>query len=726
MRHEIGRALVCGVAILLGAATPERPPAARVAEVTDNYFGKLVIDPYRWMETPSAELDDWARAQDAYTRAVLAQIPAREALRRHMDELTGQMSVVTIVVRAGHRVFFKRQDAGEDQGKLIVRDQDSGTERVLLDPNKLSQDSHHLSIDQFRPSQDGRYVAVGVSLAGSEEDILRVVDAETGQVLPDSIDRARFAHPSWLPDGRSFFYNRLRVTGPHEAASERFTNNRVFLHHLGNDPAQDLPVFGAAVGDLTTIGPNDFVRVVSLTGTRYALGIQSDGVSPEVGLYLGTLPDKVDTGLKWQKIADRSDGIVAASASRDTLYLRSEQNAPRYKIISVALNTPDVKTAKQVVPAGDAVITNMVAAADGLYVAGRHGAVSFLERIGDDGKPLEIKLPRAGAIAEGGSGDIAGDPRVPGVLVGVSTWVAPAAWFSTTGGDTPEVTDLGITPHADAPAGYVITETSVAARDKTMVPLTIIEKKGTPHDRKQFVLLEGYGAYGISEEPFARFVPVVRGWVDAGGVLAIVHARGGGDLGEDWHQAGRKATKQNTIHDFIDCGNAMVKLGYAANGAIAGMGTSAGGITIGGAITQSAGLFRAALIRVGVTDTLRFETTEGGPGNISEFGTVADRSEFWPLLAMDAYQHVKPGVTFPAVMLTAGAHDHRVPLWQSAKMAARLQAVGNNKGPILLRVDYEGGHGTIGAGQKQANAEWADGFAFLLWQLGAKDYQPGK
>jgi prolyl oligopeptidase len=726
MRHGTRRFVLGGMAILLGAAAPARPPMARVDEVTDNYFGKLVVDPYRWMEAPSAELDDWARAQDGYTRAVLAQIPARDALRKHIDELAGQLSVVTIVVRAGHRVFFKRQGPGEDLGKLVVRDQDRGAERVLLDPNRSTQDDNHISIDQFQPSQDGRYVAVGISQGGSEEDILRVVDADTGQILPDHIDRARFASPSWLPDGRSFFYNRLRVTGPHESPSDRFTNNRVFIHHLGNDPAQDLPVFGAAVGELKTIAPTDFVQVAALTGTRYALGIQSDGVSPEVSLYLSTLPDKGETGFNWQKIADRSDGIVDYSANRDTLYLRSEQNAPRYKVISIALDAPDLKTAKEVVPAGDAVMTNIAAAADGLYVAGRRGAVSFLERIGDDGKPLEIKLPRSGSIAEGGSGDLVADPRVPGVLVGVSTWVTPAAWFVTGGGDTPDVSDLGITPHADAPNDYLITETAIAARDKTMVPLTIVEKKGTPHDHKQMVLMEGYGAYGISEEPFARFVPVVRGWVDAGGVLAIAHVRGGGDLGEDWHQAGRKATKQNTIHDYIDSANAMVKLGYATTGAIAGMGTSAGGITIGGAITQSAALFRAALIRVGASDTLRFENTEGGPANIAEFGTVKNKAEFWPLLAMDAYQHVKPGVTFPAVMLTAGAHDHRVPLWQSAKMAARLQAMEKTKGPELLRVDYEGGHGTIGTGQKQADAEWADGFAFLLWQLGAKDYQPAK
>jgi prolyl oligopeptidase len=170
----------------------------------------------------------------------------------------------------------------------------------------------------------------------------------------------------------------------------------------------------------------------------------------------------------------------------------------------------------------------------------------------------------------------------------------------------------------------------------------------------------------------------------------------------------------------------MTKLGYASPATLAGTGTSAGGITIGGAITQAPAQFRAALIRVGVTDALRMENSEGGPANVGEFGTVQKQADFNALLNMDAFQHVKAGVNYPAVLLTAGAEDHRVPLWMSAKMTARLQAAGKSKGPILLRVDYEGGHGSIGAGQAQANAELADDFSFLLWQLGVSGFQPGK
>ena len=339
-----------------------------------------------------------------------------------------------------------------------------------------------------------------------------------------------------------------------------------------------------------------------------------------------------------------------------------------------------------------------------------------------------MKLPVQGSIAppDEGPGSLTADPRAGGAIVGIGTWVTPTEYFSIDRDAPGAVKSLGLAPPQPAPADYLITETTAPAKDgRTRLPLSIIERKGTPRDHKQPVLVEGYGAYGISEEPRPGFVPVVRGWVDAGGVMAIAHVRGGGELGEDWHQAGRKVTKQNSIHDFIDCAWYMTSLGYASDDTLAGTGTSAGGITVGGAITQIPSLFRAALIRAGSTDPLREEFTENGPANIPEFGTVKIQADFIALLAMDAYQRVRPGIPYPAVLLTGGAQDHRVPLWEAAKMAARLQADGGRaKGPTMLRVDYEGGHGSIGAGQAQANAEWADGFAFLLWQMGVPQYQP--
>jgi prolyl oligopeptidase len=289
------RAILAGAIVVLAGASPERPPAAGVDRDVDVYFGKPVPDPYRWMETPSAELDTWAAAQNAYARAALAAIPGRDALRRHMDDIAGKMTVVTQVIPVGHRIFFRRKAAGDDLAMLMTRDTDTGQERLLLDPNRMTENGHHVSIDQFQPSQDGHYVAVGLSAGGSEEDVLSVLDADTGTRLPDRIDRARFASPSWLPDGRSFFYNRLRVFGPHQAPSARFSLQNVYIHHLGGDPAMDVPVFGAGIGSVKTILSDDFVAVAAVIGTRYALGVQSDGVLPELSLYIAKIPsDETD------------------------------------------------------------------------------------------------------------------------------------------------------------------------------------------------------------------------------------------------------------------------------------------------------------------------------------------------------------------------------------------------------------------------------------------------
>jgi prolyl oligopeptidase len=725
-------ALLGGAIVLAAAAAPERPPAARVDHDTDSYFGKTVPDPYRWMETPSPAFEDWVRAQDAYTRAVLAEIPGREKLRRHMDDIAGHMTIVTAVTPVGHRVFFRRQDPGDDLAKLVMRDTDTGRDQVLLDPNRVVLGGHHISIDQFQPSQDGHYVAVGIAPGGSEEDVLTILDADTGHRLPDSIDRARFASVSWLPDGRSFFYNRLRQPGPHDAPADRFTGQKVFIHRLGTDPSQDTAIFGAGVNGITTIKPTDFVAVAAMIGTRTVLGIQNDGVSPELTLYVAHLPDQAGPAAAWawHQIATPADGIVDVAAGRDMLYFRSHQGAPRYTVMAVPLDKPDLADAKTVLPQQDGVLTNIAVSSDALYAAVRNGAASSILRVGADGKPVTVTLPVQGAIAEPseGPGALTADPRAPGAIVGIGSWVTPTEYFAIDRTAPGAVVSLGLAPHQAAPDDYVITETTAPAKDgRTRLPLSIIERRFTPRDHKQPVLVEGYGAYGLSDEPRPGFVPVVRAWVDAGGVMAIAHVRGGGELGEDWHQAGRKVTKQNTIHDFIDCAWYMTNLGYASDDTLAGVGTSAGGITVGGAITQIPSLFRAALIRSGSTNPLREEFTEGGPANIPEFGTVKIQADFNALLAMDAYQHVKPGIPYPAVMLTGGAQDHRVPLWEAAKMAAKLQADGSRaKGPTLLRVDAEGGHGSIGAGQAQTDAEWADGFAFLLWQLGAPAYQPAR
>ena len=254
-----------------------------------------------------------------------------------------------------------------------------------------------------------------------------------------------------------------------------------------------------------------------------------------------------------------------------------------------------------------------------------------------------------------------------------------------------------------------------------MIPLSILTKKGLILDGRRPLLIDGYGSYGLSMDP--EFLPTMIPWLDRGGVFAEAHVRGGGELGEAWHEAGRLATKHTSITDFLDCARWLVTEHYTDRAHLAGEGTSAGGIVIAGAITEDPALFRAALIRVGATNATREEFSENGPSNIPEFGSVIDPAQLPALLAMDAYQHVRDHTAYPAVLLTGGADDPRVPVWEPAKMAARLQSATSSGRPILLRIEFDAGHG-VGSTLSQRDAETSDELAFLLWQFGNKNFQP--
>jgi prolyl oligopeptidase len=257
--------------------------------------------------------------------------------------------------------------------------------------------------------------------------------------------------------------------------------------------------------------------------------------------------------------------------------------------------------------------------------------------------------------------------------------------------------------------------------DGTMIPLSVVYRQGIKMDGSNPTLLSGYGAYGIPQEPW--YVPRMLAFLERGGILATAHVRGGGEYGEEWYRAGYKGTKPNTWKDFIACAQYLIDNKYTSPGKLACTGGSAGGILVGRAITERPDLFGIAIPQVGALDMLRAETTPNGIPNIPEFGTVKTEEGFKALFEMSAYHHVKNGVKYPAVLLTAGMNDPRVEPWETAKMAARLQAATASGRPVLLRLDYEAGHG-IGTTKRQVEEETADIWTFVLWQAGVPDFQP--
>lgn len=719
MRKTIG--LVAAVVLgCTGMAVGQvKPPDTPVRDVTETYFKTKVTDPYRWLEkTSDPEVVAWMKAQNDYARGVLAKIPGRDQLAERIKGLDNAGSVVSGLQVWGGRYFYYRTDPGADNRQLYVRDSLEMAERMLVDPEKLTTaDGKHFSIDYFQPSLDGKYVAYGISQGGSEESVLRVMETATGKLLSDSIDRAEFASPTWLADG-SLLYTRAQKLGPDAPPTAKYQKLRCYRHVLGADPETEPQVFGFEGPAGVKVLDDDFSSVAYSPGApKYLLGLVVHGVKREVDLYVTRLDGELSTKTVWTKAVDAGDAVTGFDVHGDDLFLLSHKDASRFKVLRTSLEHPELAKAATVVPASDVVVVNVASAADGLYLQDLDGGIGKLRRLAYEGGKIEaVKLPFDGAIQS-----LYTNPTMAGAWLELTSWTKSPLWYALDAGAM-QLTDTKLVEPSPVDYSEIESEEVKAkSADGTMVPLSIVHMKGMKLDGSHPTWLEGYGAYGITLDP--AFRPTLLAFFEKGGVFAVAHVRGGGEYGEDWHVAGMGLTKQHTIDDMLAGAKYLIDQKYTSPAHMAGEGTSAGGITIGGAITQRPDLFGAALIRVGDSDALRSETMASGPANIPEFGTVKDANGFKGLLAMDAYQHVKAKTAYPAVLLTTGANDPRVAPWQAAKMTARLQAATTSGKPVILRVDYDAGHG-IGSTKSQNDELLADELAFLFWQLGVAEYQP--
>lgn len=709
-----------------------RPPVAPVRPVVDNYFGTKITDPYRWMEDQkNPELLGWMKAQADYTRGTLDSIPGRQAL---FEQMLALRAAVPARLSSVHRLpdeqyVYLKTGATENVAKLYVSRGWEESERLLVDPEKWTGASGQpTAISYVQPSWDGELVVVGLAAGGSENTVLHLFETRTGRELDAPIDRARYGGVSWLPDNRSFFYTRMRKPEPGEPVTELQQRKRVYRHVVGTPTDQDRPIFGTDVHPTVVVGPTLLPQVSTQPGSRYALAAVTTGVGGGSDFYVAPIETLAQPVIPWRKVCAARDGVTDAAMHRDALFLVTNRNAPRYQVLRTSLANPDLATATVVVPPGGAVLSGYAAgwsvlsvAQDGLYVQQLDGGLGRLWRVPFDPaeKPGYVPLPFAGTLSGVGA-----HPQVPGVTFGLTSWVKSVRPYAYDPSARRAVA-LDLVPPGpnDDLTDVEVHEVSVPAHDGTLVPLSIVHRRGLALDGSHPALLTGYGAYGIAQ--LSGSGPLLRAWVERGGVYAVAHVRGGGEYGEEWHRGGFQETKPNTWNDFIACAEYLIQRRYTAPRHLGGLGISAGGILIGRAITERPDLFAAAGIAVGLTDMLRYETTANGVPNIAEFGSVKTEAGFRNLLAMSAYHHVRDGVRYPAVLLATGINDPRVDPWLAAKMTARLQAATASGKPVLLRVDYAGGHGP-GVTQRQQLATFADGCAFLFWQLGHPDFQPAK
>lgn len=692
-------------------------PPARVEPVRDTYFGVTLEDPYRWLEEwQSDEARAWLDAQAAHSRALFAALPHRAALRDRIAALIDVTSELQQLRAAGERAFYLRRDPGQNQARLIVRDTATSEERVLLDPATIPN-AEFASIDWFVPSCDGRLVAYGLSHGGSEDSTLHVLDVASGADQGEAIRHVRFEFVSWLEDASGFVYHRYSDPAPDTPPAERRYDSRCYLHRLGADPAQDQLILGRGLNSHVEMTRIDRPFVIFSETSDWAVAIISHsalgggGRLSDCTLYVAPRAALADPATcPWAKVAAAADGVTNIALHGDTLYLLLHRDAPRYRVLAVDAARPDLATARVVVPESEVVIEQITISGDALFVHDSDGGLARLRQVPlAGGDPAPIALPFDGTIL-GWAATADG-----GLLLQLTSWTVPPQVYrydpatgtvSDTGWITAPGLDLGeIEAH----------EVLVTARDGVRVPLTIIHRRGLQRTGDSPTILTGYGSYGFSVTPFCD--PTLLAWYERGGIFAVAHLRGGGEYGRAWHEAGLKLNKERTITDFIDCAEYLIAQGYTRPERLAGEGGSAGGIPTGGALVRRPDLWAVMLMHVAMTNALRAEFGENGPINVPEFGTVTTEEGFASLQIADAYMRVADGVAYPAVYLTTGLNDPRVPVWQATKMAARLQAATTSGKPVLVRVEEQGGHGA-GVTTAQLVDEQADRFAFVLDQFG--------
>ena len=713
--NALGAWLLSAATVCCAAELPTQPVAA-IKEVSETLHGVVLKDPYRHLESVrSPESKAWYQAQGEYTRATLDKIAIRDGLERRITELTSAAgdAINSITRMPGDKIFYLKRPKGERQFKLAMRVGLQGAERILVDPEadaKRTGVPH--AINYFQPSWDGKYVAYGLSAGGSEDASLHIVEVASAKDLGETFPRVHEGMVGWLPDSRSLTFNQLKKPTPGESDTETFLDTRVMWHTVGDAPEKAQAVFGPTVTPKLGLARLDVASITFAPGSPWMIARTTDTTLPEGFLFVARVADMGKASIRWTKISGYEDKITEIALRGNDLFFMTHNKTPRKHILKLDLRKPQLTRATEVVPSPvNGVLEDFSVTRDAVIAAVRQGTDIVLRRY-TPGKPQgdAISMPFKGAAK------VSNDPAhaYADVLYSLSGWTQMPLTYLFNGKASVD-SGLRVNPVLPGLPEVEVLNVEVPSHDGTLVPMTLLHKKGLKRDGSNPTLLTAYAAYGFSET--AGFSASRMAWLEQGGVLALANVRGSGVHGDAWYRAGQKATKSNTWKDGIACAQFLIAHGFASPQTLAAMGTSAGGIFVGRSVTTAPQLFAAAIFDVGVMDAVRAEDSANGITNISEFGSAANPKEFPALLEMSTYHHIVDGTQYPAVLLVHGMNDPRVDVWHSGKAAARLQAASISKKPILLRLDMQAGHG-MGSTATQRNAMSADIYAFLLWQMG--------
>ncbi|MCB9555132.1 MAG: S9 family peptidase [Deltaproteobacteria bacterium] len=686
----------------LGAAaaksSPLHPwPSTAREPVVDVLHGQQLTDPYRWLEEDSPRTKAWLAAQDGFARRQLAGLAKRDALKARIAELSyvDQMSAPS---RRGKRFFYWRQHADKEKRVYYWRQGADGVERVLLDPNKMSEDGS-VAVSGVYPTYDGKTVAYKLNQNAADDATLYVMDVASGQLKRrDVIEGAKYAHPSWTPRGDGFYYTRIPKTGT-VAETERPGHAAVYFHKLGTDPASD-PLVHEKTGD-----PRQFIHADLSRDGRYLLLYVYHGWT-RTDVYFKDLrrdkswrPFRVGVGAKYDVVAHRK-----------MFYVRTDEGAPNWMVFRVDPRKPQREAWTPLIAEQAAAVLESIDVVGGhLSLTYLNKASSLLKLATTSGEiTREVALPGIGS-----SYGLVGDPDDDTAYFSFSSFIQPPTIYRTSV-RRGQPTVYAQTQVKIDPQQYGVEQVVYKSRDQTSVTMFVISRKDLKRDGTTPFLLYGYGGFNVSLTP--QFRAEFFAWLEQGAAIAIPNLRGGGEYGEKWHQAGMLANKQNVFDDFISAAEYLIAEKYTRADRLAIRGGSNGGLLVGAAMTQRPELFRAVACHVPLLDMLRYHRFGAGKTWISEYGSADNAEQFRTLVAYSPYHRVKPAA-YPALLMLTADSDDRVHPMHARKFTAAIQHATTSGHPVWLRMETNAGHGG-GDMIKKTVAARADEFAFLLSQLG--------
>lgn len=676
------------------------PESKRVDQV-DDYHGTRVADPYRWLEDlDGADTKAWVEAQNQLTFHYLKQIPARDRIHARLTRLWNYERF-GVPFREGGRYFYYRNDGLQNQAVLYTLQSLDARPTVLIDPNQLSTDGT-VALTDAVASPDGNLIAYGVSSAGSDWQEWRVRDVRTAKDTADVLKWIKFSSASWTKDGRGFFYSRYDE--PKESSKLEDLNyfEKLYYHRIGTTQAEDVLVY-----ERTDQKEWSFGGRVSEDGT-YLIVTIGQGTENKSRVYYKSLTDPTAAIVPLLDDFDAAYDFVGNVGSSFMFF--TTLDAPRGRVIAIDVRNPARAGWKEIIPQAAETLQGVSFVNNSLIASYLKTAYSQVKVFGLDGAFIrEVTFPGLGSVS-----GFAGKPGESETFYSYTSFTTPTTIYRLdlrTGASSlyrrPKV---GFDPNR-----YETTQVFYASADGTRVPMFISHRKGLRRNGRNPTMLYGYGGFNISMTPEFSVGNLV--WMEMGGVYAVPNLRGGGEFGEQWHDAGTKLRKQNVFDDFIAAAEYLIQGGYTTPAKLAISGGSNGGLLVGSCLTQRPDLFGAALPAVGVMDMLRFHKFTIGWAWVSDYGSSDDPEQFRALYAYSPLHTIKPGTRYPATLVTTADHDDRVVPSHSFKFTATLQAAQGGPAPILIRVDVRAGHGAGKPTSKRID-EATDRFAFLVRELG--------